>query len=528
MARKQECAAGRACRPFAHDDLRTNPLEELELLERLLLAPLFGLTAAALVGLLRGFGSLRRLRIWALLAGIAGGALLGVRGTGVRYEDHIVQALSAAFALAAAATLLRLFDLIFWDWFLSRRRHVTVPRLAVDLFKLLAMTGVLISVLKFGYGMELSGLLVTSTVVSAVIGLAVQDMLANVAAGLGLQIEKPFGVGHWLLIGGNEGVVTQLNWRTTTLLTRDRHEVLVPNSTVAKTEVINYSRPSTLQRAHAYVGVAYRHPPGVVKAALARAASACPEVATTPPVEILVKSFDASAINYDIRFWINDFGRLLQITDDVYSRCWYELQRCHLEIPFPQTDVTLRTASDDQEKLAAEKRREEIFSVLRPLPVFTPLSDDQIRTLVEGADLQMFMNGETLVRQGDLGASLFVIRSGSVRIERSQDGGPATKMTTMGPGDFFGEMSLLTGEPRTASIVAEDETQVVVVGKEAFARVLTADTGILTGLSEALESRARHTAATLADQPAAREETKTAQRSSQLLRRIGHFFGLDE
>jgi small-conductance mechanosensitive channel/CRP-like cAMP-binding protein len=501
---------------------------ELEFFERLLLAPLLGLAAAALVGVLRRFGSLRRLRLWALLTGLSGGAFLAIRGSGVAYEGPLLQATSAAFALAATAALLRLFDLMFWDWFLSRRRHVTVPRLAVDLFKLLAITAVLVLILKYGYGMELGGLLITSTVVSAVIGLAVQDMLANVAAGLGLQIEKPFGVGNWLLVNGYEGVVTQLNWRTTTLLTRDRHEVLVPNSTVAKTEVVNFSRPSTLQRAHAYVGVAYKHPPGVVKAALTRAASACAEVADTPPVEVLVKSFDASAINYDIRFWINDFGRLLQITDEVYSRCWYELHRCHLQIPFPQADVTLRTASDEQEKAAAEQRRGEIFTVLRPLPVFTPLSDEQITTLVGGAELQMFMAGEMLVRQGDRGASLFVIRSGTVRIEKIHENGQSTKMATMGAGDFFGEMSLLTGEPRTASIVAEEETEVVVVDKEAFARVLTADTGILPGLSEALEKRARDTALLIAGMPAIREEAKSVQRSSQLLRRIGHFFGLDE
>ena len=97
----------------------------------------------------------------------------------------------------------------------------------------------------------------------------------------------------------------------------------------------------------------------------------------------------------------------------------------------------------------------------------------------------------------------------------------------MGPGDFFGEMSLLTGEPRTASIVAEQETEVVVVDKEAFARVLEADRGMLVGLSEALETRARHTAERLADLPVSREEAKAPQKS-QLLRRIGSFFGLDD
>jgi CRP-like cAMP-binding protein len=140
----------------------------------------------------------------------------------------------------------------------------------------------------------------------------------------------------------------------------------------------------------------------------------------------------------------------------------------------------------------------------------------------------VFMRGETLVHQGDRGDSLFVIRSGRVRIERIHEEGTTTKIAEMGAGDFFGEMSMLTGEPRTASITAEEETQVVVVNKDAFAPVLTADKGILTGLTAALEARSRDTAERLADLPAARGEAKTPQQTSALRRRIGHFFGLDE
>lgn len=497
-------------------------------LERFTLPLLFALVGAVFAGVMRRFGSLRRLRMWAVLAGFSWGSWLAVRGSGIPYEAPLMQAFFALALMTGAAALLRVFDLLFWDWFLTRRRHVSVPRLVIDLIKLLAMVGVGAAVLKYDYGMELSGLLVTSTVVSAVIGLAIQDMLANVAAGLGVQIERPFSVGDWLLIGEHEGVVTQLNWRTLTLLTRDRHQVLVPNSTVAKTEVINFCRPTTLQRAHTTVGVAYRHPPGVVKAALARAAQAADGVAADPPVEILVKHFGDSSIVYDVRFWITDFSRLLQITDDVNSRIWYETNRCNLVIAFPQMDVTLRTASDEQEKQAAEDRRREIFAVLRPLPVFAALSDEQIVTLVGGAVMHAYTTGEVLVREGDHGSSLFVIRSGRVRIDKSLDGGGFTTMARMGAGDFFGEMSLLTGEPRTASIVAEDETEVVVVSKEAFAPVLTADTGILVGLSAALESRARNLAARLADLPAAPGQAKPTQGSSPLLRRIGRFFGLDE
>lgn len=501
---------------------------DLQFFERLLLAPLLAIVAAALVGALRSFGSLKRLRVWAMLTGLAVGGYLAVHGSGLRHEVVLLQALSATAILAATAALLRLVDLIFWDWFLSERRHVNVPRLAVDLFKLVALVGVGIGVLKYIFGMELSGLLVTSTVVSAVIGLAIQDMLANVAAGLGVQLEKPFTVGDWLLIGSHEGVVTQLNWRTLTLLTRERHEVLVPNSTVAKTEVINYSRPSTLERVHTTVGLAYRYPPGVVKAALERAAQSCPDVRTNPPVEVLLRRFADSSIEYDVRFWITDFGQLLQIIDDVNSRIWYELQRCGMTIPFPQRDVTLHTASDEKERADAEQQRKRIFAVLRPLPVFSPLSDEQIATLVNGATLQIFMKGETLVREGDSGESLFVIRQGQVRIEKTVEGGRTTTIANMGKGEFFGEMSLLTGEPRTASIVAQEETEVVVVNKDAFAPVLTADAGILVGLSGALEARVKNTAERLAELPANSRTVEAIQTASPLLRRIGRFFGVDE
>ena len=135
---------------------------DLLILERLFLAPLFALVAAAVVGVLRGFGSVRRLRVWAVLTAFLAGTYLAVRGSGLPYEWTALQALSAVILLTGSATLLRLVDLIFWDWFLSTKRHVSVPRLAVDLFKLVTIVGVVIAILKYDYDMELSGLLVTS------------------------------------------------------------------------------------------------------------------------------------------------------------------------------------------------------------------------------------------------------------------------------------------------------------------------------------------------------------------------------
>ncbi len=500
---------------------------DYDILRRLLLPPLLGVAAAVVVTALRFFGPIKRLRVWAMLTGITAGAWLSVTGSGIPWEETVRQGFAALALLAGTATVLRLFDLVFWDWFLANRRHIVVPRLLVDLVKLLALVAVLIGILKFVYARELSGLLVTSTVVSAIIGLALQDMLANIAAGLGLQMEKPFTVGDWLLVNQKEGFVTQLNWRSLTIQTRDGNEVIVPNAVVAKSEIVNYSRPSSVQRLHVTVGVAYQHPPGIVKKALERATVSAPEVARQPPVEILVRAYRDFYIEYDVRFWITDFDRVYQISDDVLSRIWYELRRTGLTIPMPTREISMRTVSDEQETRAAESRRRRIFGVLRPLAVFAPLSDEQIGILVGAASMRSYMAGETLVQQGEAGASLFVIGSGKVRIDKSRGTRGSMTVATMGAGDFFGEMSLLTGEPRTASVVAETETEAVVVDKAAFAAVLSLDTGVLPGLSAVLEAR-NNEAAGVEDPSAIDETPKPPAHRSALLNRIGRFFGIDE
>ncbi|MBM4421799.1 MAG: mechanosensitive ion channel [Chloroflexi bacterium] len=127
---------------------------------------------------------------------------------------------------------------MLWDYLLVQRRHVVVPRLLVDLFNVIVMFAAALAVLNIVFGVQLGAFLVTSTVVSAVIGLALQDMLGNVVAGLALQIERPFSVGDWVMVSDQEGQVTQMNWRTLTVRTRNNHHVIVPNSRIAKQEII--------------------------------------------------------------------------------------------------------------------------------------------------------------------------------------------------------------------------------------------------------------------------------------------------
>ncbi len=484
-----------------------------------------GLGVALILWLLRGFSPVRRLRASVLLAALIAGLYLVVRGSGIPGEATALKVIIAAGVMLAANAVLQLLDLLLWDYLVSQRRHIVVPRLLVDLFNFVALTAVALAVLNRVFGVDLSALLVTSTVVSAVIGLSLQDLLGNVFAGLALQLERPFTVGDWVHVSGQEGQVVQMNWRTLTLRTRDNHNVFLPNASAAKQDIVNYSRPTPLQMLHADVGLAYRHAPGLAREVLARAAAGAEGVRADPPPEVLVKKYGEYAIHYDVRYWITDYTRLPQIQDAVLTRIWYELRRAGLTIPFPTRDLTVRTLPEDHEARAQEQLRREVFAALRPLSVFAPLTDAQIEQLGRGAALQRYTAGEALVRQGDAGDSLFVIKAGRVRVDVRGEGGQVTTVATLGPDEFFGEMSLLTGEPRSASVVAQSEVEVVLVDKPDLAAVITTDTRIPEALSVALEARMRRAADQVAAGLAAPADKRPPQQAA-LLGRIRRFFGI--
>ena len=484
-----------------------------------------GLGVALSLWLLRDYAPVRRVRASVLLAALMAGLYLILKGSGAPGEETVVEVVAAAGIMLAANAVLQLLDLLLWDYLIGTRRHVDVPRLLVDLFNFIALTVVALAVLSRVFHADLSALLVTSTVVSAVIGLSLQDLLGNVIAGVALQLERPFTVGDWVRVSGQEGQVVQTNWRTITLRTRDNHNVFLPNANAAKQDILNYSRPTPLQMLHADIGLAYRHAPGAVKAVLARAVAGAEGVRAEPAPEVLVKEYGAYAVAYDVRYWVTDYARVPHIQDAVLTRIWYGLRREGIAVPFPTQEVTLRTLAEDHEARAQEQLRREIVAALRPLTVFAPLSDVQIEQLARGAALQQYAAGEMLVRQGEVGDSLFVIKAGTVRVDVKSEGGQVTTVATLGPDEFFGEMSLLTGEPRSASVIAQTETEVIVVDKADFATVLTADTGILEAISLSLEARMRNRAEQVATGTGPLADKQPPQRAA-LLRRIRGFFGI--
>jgi small-conductance mechanosensitive channel len=313
----------------------------------------------------------------------------------------------------------------------------------------------------------LGGQLVTTSAVSAVvIGFALQDTLGNAFAGLAIQSEKPFHIGQWVRVGEFEGRVAEVTWRATKLRTKAGNFVILPNNVVGKEAITNYSQPAAPVRREVDVGASFLVPPNQVKAALMEALRHSSRVLAAPAPDVLLLAFDASAITYRARFWIDDYAIDDESRDEVRTAIYYSFQRHGIEIPWPIQVQFQRDwkEPDINDKVAEEER------VLASLDLFATLPPELRHQIALSAPMAMYGSGETVVRQGEDGQSMFVVLSGSVSVVLE----PSRKeLARIQRGGFFGEMSLLTGETRSATVLAVGDVVVVEIGADLFRRMAT-------------------------------------------------------
>ncbi len=490
-------------------------------------AVVLGLFVGLILLIIRRHAPGSKLRLWVLLAGIAGAAYLVMKMFGVPGDSTFSKIALAATIMLSSNILLQILNLLFWDYLLKKQVDVHIPRLVIDIINFIVLAIVAVAILNGIFGVKLTAFLVTSTVLSAVIGLSLQDILGNLFAGLALQMERPYKLGEWINVGDEEGIVVQMNWRSLTVHTRSGDHVTIPNATVSKDIVANYSRPDRNHMCRINVGMAYSHQPGRIKRVITSTLERMDGILETPPPRVFLEDFNAYSVKYDVRFWISEYHRKPELENAVRTRIWYSLQREGLTIPFPIRDVTVREVSVEQEDRVRESIKQEIVKELRSVELFRPLSYDQLNELASSSSKLLFSKGEILVQQGDSGDSLFIISDGKVDVFVSDAAGRKTHLAELLSGDYFGEMSLLTGEPRSASIIALQETQVIVVEKSGMAELLETETSIIEPLSAMLEKRVEDLSGRVKDGlPEEESLEQQPDRKEHLLGRIRDFFGI--
>lgn len=395
--------------------------------------------------------------------------------------------LAVAFFLALS-TILRAIKWLLLE-VLVGRRSIKIPPFLLDILEWFILLIVLLLTIRLVFGVELTGLLVTSTVASAIIGLALQDTLGNLISGISLQIEAPFAVDDWVEIEGVEGKIVRQNWRTLTLLTREDHRVVLTNSGVAKSKIINYSRPTNGQIQTIYLTLSEGFSPNTVKNLLIDAVAGLDDVKLHPRLRSHIISMQDGCVTYGLSYWLEDYSDKVIASDKVLTRVWFTLHRANIHIPDPTGDFRVNMVAENAAQLAQQSQQESLFAAMQSLEWLDVLNESQLRQLANRAAVSVYTSGEQLVRQGDAGDSLFIIKLGQVSVYVRSADGRSIFANQLNAGDFFGEMSLLTGEARAASVHADEETEVIIIDKEAFANVLTQDPTILDRFLAALERR---------------------------------------
>jgi small-conductance mechanosensitive channel/CRP-like cAMP-binding protein len=410
-------------------------------------------------------------------------------------------------ALGLIFFAVRAVDLVAFDVFATRHRNVRAPILLREIVSIALFLILVTWAVSTIFHYRVTAFLATGTVLAAVLGLALQETLGNLFAGIALHLEEGFELGDVIRSGDHIGIVEAVRWRGTRIRTFNNNVVIVPNSLLARERFEVFPRKNLNARV-LQISIDYHVPPANAIAVLTQAASNIEGVAREMPCLARVGGFADSALVYEIKYFTTDYSLRDRIDAEVRRAVWYALRRNGIPIPFP-----VRAVQRYETPAAQHASSEDFFDRLAKIDILSPLSPEALRAIADAAKVHIYSRGETILRHGTEGDSMFVVHEGRVSVRVDDD-----EVARLEPGDFFGEMALLTGEARAADVVAATDVVAVEIAKDALAPILLDH----PDLAAAISSRVMERRGTLDSLRA--ESRDEAQRT--VLSRIRAYFGL--
>jgi small-conductance mechanosensitive channel len=408
------------------------------------------------------------------------------------------------------------------------RLRVEVPRIVMDVVVALCSVITAVSVASKA-GVNLSGLIATSAVATATFGFSLQDVISNIAGGLALQLDNSVEVGDWVRINDVTGKVTEIRWRYTAIETRNWETVVIPNSVLMKSQVTVLGRRAgqpLLLRRWVYFNVDWRYQPSDVISAVQTAvrAAGLQRVATEPAATCVLMEVGESYGRYAVRYWLNDIAVDDPTDSEVRTRIYFALERAGMKFAIPAKAVFVTEESARAEVKTAKQiaRRRHLVDTVA---LFASLSPDERAEVAGHLTYAPFTGGEVMTRQGAEAHWLYLIEDGTAAVLIAE-AGLDRKVATLGNGTFFGEMSLLTGEPRSATVRAETDVECFRLDKAAFQSVIERRPAIAQELASLLAHRKVELQSVKEGLDAESASRRRASAESDLLHRIRSFFAL--
>lgn len=475
-----------------------------------------------------------RLRAAALLVALACAGLLvagALLSFGAAPADALFRWTRWVSLYLACIAIINLLSVLVFDVALDAIR-LRPTRILRDVLLALAYLLVALTLLAHN-GVNLTGIAATSAVITAIVVLSLQDTLGNLLSGVVLHLERFIRVGDWVRIDQQEGQVKEITWRHTAIETRNWDTIVLPNSTLMKNQVTLLARrmgAPRQRRQWVHFQVDHQHAltevietvEGGLRAAL------IPQIASEPALHCVVVDFKESAVTYAVRYWLTDL-QVSEMTDSlVRTRIYFALQRAGIHLAIPTQAVFLTQQDETSQEREQRDELARRVTALQAIDLFQPLTDEERREVATRLHFAPFARGETILRQDAPSHRLYMLTKGEAEVRFALEGTHLSeKLTTLQAGECFGEMGLLTGELRSASVIALTDVECYRLDKEAFIDILTRRPQIAEDISGMLARRRGELGVVREGltEEAMRQHLRRTE--GDILRRIREFFRLD-
>lgn len=441
------------------------------------------------------------------------------------------EVLHEMFVIGAGLVLIRLWGEVIFRIVLPMFR-LNLPRITEDIVVIIAYFGWGMVRLRYA-GLDLGSIVATSAMITAVVAFAMQDTLGNILGGLALQLDNSIGIGDWIKADEISGRVVDIRWRSTLVQTRNGETVVFPNSQLMKNRFLVLGRASDAPpkwRRWVWFNIDTDVSPAKVIAVIEETLQQTDiaNVAKQPlPDCVLMEMDDKGYVRYALRYWLTNLAA--DDTTDAMVR-WHvmtALQRAGIKLALDRRRLHVTRETQKYEEGLHQREVQLRIKTLKKIDLFAQMTETELRKLAERLKYAPFAKGNIISRQGATAHWLYVIISGEAEVYLETAGGGKRTLRTLGKGNFFGEMGLMTGAPRYASVVAKTDVECYRVDKEMFEEILRARPAIAEEMSNILAIRRAELDSAIQDLGAEASQKEISQKRNEILDTIKHFFGLD-
>ncbi len=416
--------------------------------------------------------------------------------------------------------LIKIIKNCFWDYYLPKKKNIKLSTLLIGIINFSIYILTIFLACRIVLKLDVTSALAATGAVGVVLGFGLQKIFSDLFVGISIDMDKSFRMGEWISLKSDGvqiyGEIIQMNWRVVSIKTVENLVHHIPNSIFGQQIVTNLSRPTPESEFELLYTIPYQFNENTVIKTVLRGLEAVACIGIISDYKCQVTDTSIQGIIYKVKYFVNPAkcgpGKARHF---VHSRVFRFLRAAGISISTTdQRNFLIQT------ELPVLEPGHEMGSYISKIDLFQTLSEEQVNDIAMAATERNFNKGDVVCKQGDDGRSLFIVRDGCLKVFITNDAGAQQQVAVLIPEDFFGEMSLLTGDKRSATIIAESQVILYEIEADALAPLFASNEKFPQILSKIITER-NATNNALAKTP--EEEVAQVSKLKELEMRIKNF-----